>query len=496
MGIIRKQSVSSAIISYIGVAIGFLATGIIMPKIFSASEIGLFKLVISVSGLFAAIFSFGISQIIVKSFYEFVSSKASYKKYVIFVLRNLTISSFLVAPFFFLSTELSLDSANSTIEFAKSTEFLIFMYALIVSRIYFIGIDSLLKIRKKVVISVTIQNIVLKLYPVLVYLLFYLNIIDFNTSIIFYISIYFILPFIGWYYLRINKFEDIDISEEKVEKSNRFRLGVFGTLTTIGSATVLFLDTIMVNKILDENATGIYAVMFMFGMVVSVPARPLRSIAQSLISDSFSKQDLDKVREIYVKSCRSLFVIGAVIFLVISCCIPVLLDFLDDQYRIGLPVIYFIGIGYLIDMSTGVNSEFIVASKYYWLGTPLTLLLMLLTIITNIVFIPIYGITGAAIATCLTLAISNLIKIILIKVLFKSQPFNLKYVFGILVFSGIIIIQYNFSFVDNIWINAILETIIFSGALLTILYLLRVSEDVNQMVNRILFRFFNINLDK
>lgn len=496
MGEIKKQSISSAIISYIGVAIGFLATAIVMPKLFTTSEIGIYKVVLSVSGLFAAIFSLGISQIIVKSYYEYVSTLKSYNAYLRFVLRNLTISSFLVAPFFFLTTDYTLDTPNSSLDYTKSVEFLVLIYALIVGRIYFIGFDALLRIRKKVVTSVIIQNGVLKLYPLFVYLLYYLKLIDFETSILFYVSIYFVLPFVGWYLLRQSKFEEIKNIDVETVKSNRLKLGLFGTLTIIGSASVLFLDTIMVNNILDEQSTGIYAVMFMFGMVVSIPSRPLRSISQSLISNAFAKNEINKVKEIYVKSCRALFVIGSLILLVIICWIPVLLDFLDPEYAVGLNVVYFIGLGYLIDMSTGVNSEVIAASKYYWLGTPLTLLLMILTITTNIILIPVYGISGAAMATFFTLLISNLIKILIILKLFKTQPFNGRYLIGILAFGLIFYLQTNYAFVRDIWLNSLFETIAYGIFMLFLFYNLRVSSDVNGMINRIVYRVFKINLTK
>ena len=55
----------------------------------------------------------------------------------------------------------------------------------------------------------------------------------------------------------------------------------------------------------------------------------------------------------------------------------------------------------LTGMTLGFGSTLISFSRYYYWGLYFTFFLTALTIVTNYIFIPVWGITGAALATFL-----------------------------------------------------------------------------------------------
>ncbi len=68
MGIIKKQSISGTIYSYVGVVLGFITAGLLYPLIFSTEEIGLLRILVSYSLLFAQFAGLGINTVTVKLF--------------------------------------------------------------------------------------------------------------------------------------------------------------------------------------------------------------------------------------------------------------------------------------------------------------------------------------------------------------------------------------------------------------------------------------------
>ena len=63
-------------------------------------------------------------------------------------------------------------------------------------------------------------------------------------------------------------------------------------------------------------------------------------------------------------------------------------------------------------------------SEKYRFDLYVNLFLIGLTLFTNMIFIPIYGIEGAALATGISIVMYNLVKWYLLKKWFGLQPFN------------------------------------------------------------------------
>jgi O-antigen/teichoic acid export membrane protein len=76
-------------------------------------------------------------------------------------------------------------------------------------------------------------------------------------------------------------------------------------------------------------------------------------------------------------------------------------------------------------MGFGVNSEIIVSSKFYKTNIYFVIILAVLTIALNAYLIPIYGLTGAAIATLSSIFLFNLIKLTYIYMKLEFQPFSI-----------------------------------------------------------------------
>ncbi|MDH5366414.1 MAG: hypothetical protein OEW67_05465, partial [Cyclobacteriaceae bacterium] len=74
MGVIKTQSMKSAIYTYIGVFIGFANSTLLMPNLLDLTQVGLLSLLNSITGLFVGFFALGVPLIVVKLFPHFRDS--------------------------------------------------------------------------------------------------------------------------------------------------------------------------------------------------------------------------------------------------------------------------------------------------------------------------------------------------------------------------------------------------------------------------------------
>ena len=148
--------------------------------------------------------------------------------------------------------------------------------------------------------------------------------------------------------------------------------------------------------------------------------------------------------EIYKKTSLNLLIFGLLIFLLLWLNIDDLFKIIPkgNIYQAGKNVLFFILITRLADMATGVNNEIILYSKYYIYGLIFIVILAILTIVTNMIFIPLYGIIGAAIANMFSICIYFILEVILIWKKFRSQPFVKNTIISVLI-SVILFFSFN-----------------------------------------------------
>ena len=83
MGIIGKQTIRSTVYSYLGIAVGFVTIGLLMPNIFTTAQNGLIGLLISYSVLAANIGQLGFNSATVKYFPLFRNEAKNHHGYLV-----------------------------------------------------------------------------------------------------------------------------------------------------------------------------------------------------------------------------------------------------------------------------------------------------------------------------------------------------------------------------------------------------------------------------
>jgi O-antigen/teichoic acid export membrane protein len=267
------------------------------------------------------------------------------------------------------------------------------------------------------------------------------------------------------------------------------RYAFFILLGTIGGTIVYKIDSILLNYYVGEADTGIFRITGFIGLVVEMPRRALSQIAAPVVAQAMQRNDLSLVANLYRSISTHQYLAGAFLLCGIWCNIDNIFALMPrgDVYAQGKYVVLLVGISKIFDMVTSINEEIIAYSPYYRYTTLLMVGLILVTIGSNMLFIPIWGIVGAALASAICILSYNIFKFMLIYSKMNLQPFSISTIKITLIATLVAIIGtylpptlFPSPFIDLIC-RSLLIGILFAALTLS----WRVSDEVNKLANKI-----------
>ena len=477
MGIVRNQSIKNSISFYIGMTIGAVNTVIIYPNVFKdfPEHFGLIQILVAWAIIVSTVTTLGIPKTFIRFFPEVKEKGQLYFLSLIIPLIGFILS---VISYYLYNDEI--------LEFLNASELLRENFFYIILLVFFIGFyDVLTSISRSFLSASTpifINEVFLKVYSMCILLLHWYDILDFPTFLKIYLLGYFlkflILFLIQW---RNDRFS-LNFSFNHLKLKEIFSFGVY---VLVGGASVMIvtrIDMIMIQNLMDLEHVAFYTVAFFIGNAIKVPGKSVASISIPLVAQAWKKQDLKKIQVLYTKSSVNQLIIGGFLFMCIWINIDEVFSLLPSKFQGGKWVVFYIGLAQLFSMVNGINGGIIVNSKYYRYDLYTNVILVILTIITNILLIPKYGIDGAAMATAISVFLFNLIRLVLIKVKMDMHPFSFRTFKTIIILLSMIFAldflpNTDYAFIDIIWKSFVI-VLLFVPA---VLYF-DLSEDISDLI--------------
>lgn len=488
MGTIQKQAISGAVFSYIGVAIGFITTGLLLPQVCTPEENGLLKLLISYSLLFAQFATLGFNSVTSRMFTFFRNQQQQHHGFLAVALAVAVLGFLLsMGVFYGLKPLIIKENIDSSALFIDYINYLI---PLIFFTLLFFILDTYYTVLFDAVIGIFLKEFLQRVFVLLSIGLFVFHIIDFHAFVVAYI-VSFSLPTVIMIGALIRDKQFFVRPQWRFINRNMARsmvsVSLFGLLGSFSGIAVLQIDSVMVASMVSLEATGIYAITFFFGTLIRVPARSMQKISTTFIADAWKNSDYQVIDTIYKKSSITQFVVAVLLFAGIWGNIHNVFEILPEPYQAGKYVLFFIGLGNVIEMGGGVNSVMISTSKHYRVLTYLMIMLVGLIVITNLVFIPLLGLTGAAVASFISTLVYNLMRHIFVWRRFQMVAVSARHLLvagiGLVAFAAGYVIPRLPHFILDIAVRSAVITVVFGILLIR----LRVSEDINREV----FRFIS-----
>lgn len=116
--------------------------------------------------------------------------------------------------------------------------------------------------------------------------------------------------------------------------------------------------------------------------------------------------------------------LGALILIGIWGNIENVFQILPEKFEAGRYVILLIALSNLLEMGAGVSGTIISVSPHYRYMSHFMIVLLLLIIVTNMIFIPLFGLNGAAFASLVSYIIFVLLRFVFLLRKYGMQPFS------------------------------------------------------------------------
>jgi O-antigen/teichoic acid export membrane protein len=166
-----------------------------------------------------------------------------------------------------------------------------------------------------------------------------------------------------------------------------------------------------------------------------------------------------------------------------------LYEIVPKEYSGGIIVVFMIGLSKYFDLILGNNNAIIFNSKYYRTVLFLGLFLVLITIVLNRIFIPLYGIMGCAFATLLSITLYSLAKLLFVVKRMHLYPFTKETVTSLVVTAVLFLAFYFWEFPLYPLIGIALKSIILTVVYLYVNYKLVISKEINDIIDKMLLKF-------
>lgn len=491
MGLIKKQSSQTTLIAYAGIIIGFVGSALIRPKFLDESEIGLLQLVLNTTALFSSIFTLGTNLTTLKMVPAFVNQPSKKKSFISFSVILGIIGLIISIPIFFGLKQFIFKPEDGGLpNFDYSTHFFWAILLVIGFRIFQNILDAYLRTIHQPLPGVFAESIIQKFFPIIGLLLYYYEYINFQELIYFNLFIFGIPILVSAYKLYQSKAFELRkpgpfTSEEKKTIAG---ISMSGVLEILSGGLILYIDSYMIQWLLGEASVGIYTTLFFFGLVISVPAKSVRRISIITLSEAISKGDFSTINTIYKKSSQTLLVIGGLLFLGIWCNRYSVEAYLGDSYAQEISIILFIGLAQLVDCITSVNYQIIAVSKHYYYNLFIGFMTLALLVLSNYILIPIMGVTGAALASLISMSLINVLRFWFLKSKYQLSPFSSSSLKTLAIIFGVLAVVDFIPNLNNLYLNLLFKGLLVLIIYVPAIYFTKCSPDVNQIIQKYLNR--------
>jgi O-antigen/teichoic acid export membrane protein len=240
------------------------------------------------------------------------------------------------------------------------------------------------------------------------------------------------------------------------------------------------------------SGVGIYTTALRLSSIGGMFHYSLQRIAIPMISDLHSQGKLDQLRRVYQTITKWGMTFNLPIFLTIAIFAEPLLYIFGADFVAGAPGLVILAFATLFNASTGVCGSVITMTGH----SKLTLVNSIIYLVTNmaldVLFIPRWGVVGAALAVTLTSVLINTLRTVEVFVLLRLWPYDrsfLKPVTAALIAAGAAYLINQWFTLRPLMLQAIVGTLVLWSIYALVIISLKLSKEDWLVLERLWARF-------
>lgn len=492
MGEIAKQSIKGTIVTYIGVAIGFVTTFFVLTRFLTSEEIGLARVLIDTATLFVGLAQLGTSSSAFRYFPYMERSHGAFFWTTLFPLLGFILFGALYCILYVPLSHF----------FGDKSPLFISYYYLVLPISFFLLYQTIFEtnanVLSHIVVPRFVREVVVRLSMLIAYLLYAFHIISLDGLVWAICGTYAIAAFINIVYLFIisprplrDLFRpDITFLKQHHEVVRSFILyTLFLIITAITSVLAPTLSSFFITAQMGLSYTGIFAIATYIAVMVSIPYRSVTAITQPELAIAIKDNDTFTIQRLLNQASTNLMLIGGFILLTIWINIDLIFMLLPNgaTYATARQVVLLLGIGQLMVASFNIFLPTLSYSKFYALSLLNSLVLTIAALLLNNALIPAYGMEGAAAATLLSDLIYYTLVVAVVSWITHTRPFCRLHLYIILLLIFAFALNYILAYVFSSWtpaLSAVTRSVILLGGGIYIVHIKHLSPELYALLRQ------------
>jgi O-antigen/teichoic acid export membrane protein len=440
MSTIRRQSIISSIVIYIGFAIGLLNIYLFTKQgLFTDTQFGLYNAFIAIATMMMAFSNLAMPSYIYKFFpyyNEHLPPKKNDMLTWVFVISCIGYVLVIIAGIAFkgLVVEKYIEHSPEIVTYYN------WIFILGFGLMLYTILEAYAWQLHKSVLTNFLREVQWRLFTTIIILLFLFGAIhNYDLFIKLFSFTYPGIALTLFLYLLFTKKIHFTFQVSKVTR--RFFKSILKLCSFVYAGVLIFtisqvFDSLVIGAVLN-NALGklaVYSVAQNIASIIQAPQRGIVAASIAHLSKAWKDKKLGTIQRIYQRSSinQLVFASGIYILIVINFIDAVNTFHLKESYLNGFYVFLLLGATKIVDMGTGVNSQIIGTSTYWRFEMVSGVILLLLMLPLNYILTKQYDIVGTGLANLISISIYNLIRIIFLWRKFKLFPFTSHSLYTIL----------------------------------------------------------------
>jgi O-antigen/teichoic acid export membrane protein len=487
MGIVKKQAYKNTIISYAGMVIGYVNV-LLYTQFLLTSQYGLFGLLQNVSVLYSLIASLGVPSIIVRYFPFFKTQDRTHGGFFFWASKLAFWSFLIITALYILARPLVV-----SIYIKQSPLFIDYFYVLIPLSafvIIFNVFEAAGKVIYSSIYSAFLKEVLLKITTTVSIILFALHYINFWQFILIYVACNGLICLLLLISLLTTREFKFSLKTPKLEGVKNSQIVYYGLYALVSSSIFIVwqkMDVVMLSAMKGLDKTGVYIFYTNIAIVISIPAQALSRTTYQIVADSWKSKNMHAIGEVYNKTSIVQMIFGCLLFVGVIVNKFNLFNIISKKdYTQHFELFIAIGLGFLVDITGGLNTFIMSSSHKYRLTTAMVIISSIICFGLTYIMIKWWGGLGAAIAYLITISLFNLSTWFYIKQRFKLQPFTYKHLLVMLVAVISFVVGKYLWTIQNTYADLAVRSLVTGGIYMGLTYLLHISPDINEKIDNTL----------
>jgi O-antigen/teichoic acid export membrane protein len=250
-----------------------------------------------------------------------------------------------------------------------------------------------------------------------------------------------------------------------------------------------FTDTLMLGILSSAYSVGIYTVAFRISVFIAVPLASFNMLFSPLIAEIYALNDLKRLNNNYTSVTKLTLTTSLPILGVILLFPAQLLHIFGKGFESASMALVIISLGQLINVGVGATGPILIMTGNQRINLLNSIFFLFVTIISNLILIPLYGVVGAGIANCISLSGLNIVQVIQVKKYINIFPLDKSFIKPIssflISFLLIFIVLHLYGFQAGRYLLLISGSILFVGIYVLLLKMFGFEEYEKVIIRKI-----------